>query len=262
MWCSACHQDVPGIAIPEDGYRLGCARCQQPFGEPQAVEPAVCAPPTPVAAVPDPLRAPPLLDDWNLDTDLAAVTRIMQSLRAEGALHTPAPLPREAPPRATEPRLPAWHAAAAHAVPEPHRPTLKTKRANWLTWPALMLGMMAFACGAVLLTWSFVANRSDLWTIGLPAVLAGQALLVLGLVLQLEGLWQNNRETRNTLGELDHELAELREATTLLSSTQSSSGQSFYTHMAEGASPHLLLADVKGQLDLIAARLGQTSRRG
>jgi hypothetical protein len=45
-----------------------------------------------------------------------------------------------------------------------------------------------------------------------------------------------------------------------MSSTHSTHGQSFYAHMAEGASPHLLLADVKGQLDVIAMRLAQTRR--
>jgi hypothetical protein len=124
-----------------------------------------------------------------------------------------------------------------------------------------MLGVMAFACGGVLVGWSFVAARGDLWMYGLPCVLAGQAMLILGLVMQLEGLWQNNRETRETLSDLDRDLAELRHATSMLSTSHSAAGQSFYAHMAEGASPHLLLADVKGQLDVIALRLAQSRER-
>ena len=119
---------------------------------------------------------------------------------------------------------------------------------------------MTFMCGAVLLGWSFVAGRGELWSLGLPLTLAGQAGLVLGLILQLESLWQSNRDTSGTLNELDAQLRDLRHATTLLSTTHSSSAQSFYAHMAEGASPQLLLADVKGQLDLVASQLARSRR--
>ncbi len=142
----------------------------------------------------------------------------------------------------------------------PTPPSPKAPRGNLFAWPALMLGMMAFTCGGVLLGWSFATGRGDLWTYGMPAVLAGQGLLVLGLVLQLEGLWQSNRDTRETLVGLDRELSELRHTTSILSTTHSAPGQSFYAHMAEGASPHLLLADVKGQLDVIAMRLAETRK--
>jgi hypothetical protein len=144
--------------------------------------------------------------------------------------------------------------------PAPVERPKSPKRSAAFAWPALMLGMMTFTCGAVLTVWSFVAGRDDLWTYGLPAVLAGQGLLVLGLVLQLEGLWQNNRDTRETLDDLDRELAELRHATAVLTSTHTAPSQSFYNHMAEGASPHLLLADVKGQLDVIAMRLANVKK--
>jgi hypothetical protein len=94
----------------------------------------------------------------------------------------------------------------------------------------------------------------------MPLALAGQAALVIGLILQLESLWQNTRDTSSTLGDLDSQLRDLRHATTMLSTTHSNSAQSFYAHMAEGASPELLLADLKGQLDLLAARMAKQQR--
>jgi hypothetical protein len=249
MWCSHCQQDVPGIAIPEDGHRLGCARCRgllrnqsKPEHSPKAASEAAPLPPLP--------KSPPSLDDWTLDDDLAAVTRMMRTLRID------APSARM-PSEPTQPTIPLMMAAqprhTTSVAPTPRRGSL-------FAWPALMLGMMAFACGGVLLGWSFVTGRGDLWTFGMPAVLAGQGLLVLGLVLQLEGLWQSNRDTRETLDDLDRELAELRHTTAVLTTTHSAPGQSFYAHMAEGASPHLLLADVKGQLDVIAMRLAETRK--
>jgi hypothetical protein len=107
----------------------------------------------------------------------------------------------------------------------------------------------------VLLGWSFAADRADLWPLGLPLALIGQAGLIVGLVLQLDGLWHSNRLTADSLTALDGELSRVRHATTLLTTTKNSSAQSFYAHMAEGASPQLLLADLKGQMDLLAQQL-------
>jgi hypothetical protein len=118
---------------------------------------------------------------------------------------------------------------------------------------------MAFVCGAVLLIWSYVEQRDELWSIGLPFALVGQAGLIIGLVLQLDGLSQNNRRTSETLYELDDQLHELKQAATQLTVAHSSPSQSFYAHFADGAQPHLLLADLKGQLDLLATKLAKQS---
>ena len=120
----------------------------------------------------------------------------------------------------------------------------------------LSFGLMAFVFGGVLLVWSFVTGRSDLWQLGLPVALGGQVGLLLGLILQLEGLWKSSRETTETLDQLDDQLDELRRTTAMLNTTHSSASQSFYVHMAEGASPQMLLHDLKGQLDMLAMRIG------
>jgi len=85
--------------------------------------------------------------------------------------------------------------------------------------------------------------------------LGGQAALIVGLVFQLDGLWRSNREASETLDDVGSQLDELRHATSMLSTTHSSPAQSFYLHLADGASPNLLLADRKGQLDLLASRM-------
>lgn len=244
MWCSHCQQDVPGIAVKKDGNRITCARCSGYLGGEAPGAESVSAPKSTSTQS-------PVLDDWSLDSDLAAVTRMMRSLRIDAPTVRP-PL-ESASPASLNARL------LENAGPRPVTVVKKT-RGNFFAWPTLMLGMMAFTCGAVLLGWSFATGRGDLWTYGMPAVLAGQGLLVLGLILQLEGLWQSNRDTRETLVDLDREVSELRHATAILSTTHSAPGQSFYAHMAEGASPHLLLADVKGQLDVIAMRLAETRK--
>ena len=57
-----------------------------------------------------------------------------------------------------------------------------------MAWAILSLGLAVFACGAVLLGWSLIGERDDLWPIGMPLAILGQAGSILGLILQLDGL--------------------------------------------------------------------------
>jgi hypothetical protein len=53
-------------------------------------------------------------------------------------------------------------------------------------WTVLALGIMVFTCGATLVAMSLTGGAVDLWKIGTPLVLAGQALMFVGLALQLD----------------------------------------------------------------------------
>jgi hypothetical protein len=139
-------------------------------------------------------------------------------------------------------------------------PASARRRSSRLAWGALSLGLMAFVCGAVLLGWSLAAGRNDLWSLGMPITLGGQFGLLLGLILQLESLSEGNRHTVDKLDEVDGRLDDLNQTAVLLSSSHSSPAQAFYVHMAGGASPNLLLADLKGQLDLLAVQMAATRR--
>lgn len=249
MWCSTCQQDVPAPAAAGVASAR-CSKCGQELATDEShVRPAVLAATRPRPA-----------DDWELEADLRGVERLLGTLKASGL-----------PPHSQAARLPpenprddltlnrlhgahdqgaGWHASV------PARP-----RSHSLAWGILAISLATFACGAVLLGWSFAADRSDLWPIGLPLALIGQAGLIIGLMLQLDGLWQSSRHTAATLDELDGELSRVRHATTLLTTTKNASAQSFYAHMAEGASPQLLLADLKGQLDLLAQQMASQRKR-
>jgi len=126
-----------------------------------------------------------------------------------------------------------------------------------ISWSALSLGLMALVCGGVLLVWSFVTGRGDLWTIGMPLTIGGQAVFLLGVLLQMDGLWNSSKKTATALGDLDENLTELRHTAAMLGTTHSTSGASFYSHMAQNARPELLLADLKGQLDLLAMQMAR-----
>lgn len=119
----------------------------------------------------------------------------------------------------------------------------------------MAMGLMTFVCGAVLLGWYFLDAQEHLWRIGLPLTLGGQVALIFGLIVQLESLWQKNRGTTATLDELDQRIDELRKTTTVINNSHNSTAKSFYLHMADDAGPEVLLADLKGQLDVLAVKM-------
>jgi hypothetical protein len=190
----------------------------------------------------------PTFDGWELDEELRHVERLLASRS------------KAAPER-------QLRIDAAHVTDEPRRSAtprgVKPKRRDSqrsgpaLVWPLLSLGMMTFVCGGVLVGWSVLSARADLWNIGLPIALLGQIALLAGLALQLERIWTDYRETASKLEHVDDELHDLKTTTTLLGTSQSTAGNSFYAHMAGGAGPQLLLADLKSQLDLLAVRISQ-----
>lgn len=272
MWCAACQLDAPALAVPEEPGVIRCAYCRCKLAGKADQESGISGPGSAVSGQeaedlgPEsgdvkaghaeageslPLLAyvpPPPIDDVAADVELRRVERLVAILRqsqecvdpvriADCGLRLGEPTTCTNPPSA----LPHPPSAAGGLAP----------------WTFLTLGLMAFVCGGVLVGWSFAADRHDLWSLGLPLTLAGQAGLVLGLLLHLDGLSQSTRRTEQTLTDLGGRLGELREVTALVSATHSAPAHSFYAHLTEGASPQILLADLKGQLDLLAQQMAR-----
>jgi hypothetical protein len=189
-----------------------------------------------------------LLDDWELEDELNEAQQLVASLGVGERVNPASRIDRA--------HVPSGNRELDSLGKTSRKPRQSRAAHNsFFSWCMLSIGLMAFVFGAVLIGWSIAEDRPDLWRLGLPFTLGGQAALIVGLVFQLDGLWRSNREASVTLDELDSQLDELRHATSMLSTTHSSPAQSFYLHLADGASPNLLLADLKGQLDLLAARL-------
>ena len=263
MWCKQCGQDVPGNASAEGGG-FSCPRCGQALdwaasictagSVDESTAEADCPNAPPGASIPSP---PLLYDGWESDEQLRHVQRVL-GVDGTRRMHNKTGSQRE-----------FTRLDPAHAGPSPwHSAGLRnrdSRRANggssagrgWpvLNWTMLSLGIMAIVCGGVLLGWSVFSQREDLWTIGLPVALAGQVALLLGLVLQLDRLWHDSRRATAKLDRFDEQLHDLKTATTMLGTSHASPGGAFYSHFAGGASPQLLLADLKSQLDLLAVRI-------
>jgi hypothetical protein len=261
MWCSNCGQDVPGIASKQAEGQTVCARCGTQVGNKTCGETGN----NHVESCADMLAGdiPPMeLDDWELDEDLRTADRLINEVDGEpGAVE---PQGMEHTIEAYHKAVRGWHTqlsdrptvSGASASPKfvKHRPRV---RISLLAWSAISLGLMVLVCGSVLLTWGYLFGRGELWSLGLPIALGGQAVLLLGIFLHMESLWQNSRKTSKSLVELDESVTDLRHATSMMSTTHSGPAQSFYAHMAEGASPELLLADLKGQMDLLTMRVAR-----
>lgn len=272
MWCQQCRQDVPAIASLGAG-KFHCARCGGEVGnrfasDPEALRDVSAAgidlsagPARRAAQRMASPEAPTRFDDWESDERLSELRRLLP--RSAGS-QQPAGLRGEpwrydAPHAVPHPPQTIVH--PRHAAAQPRHTTARAKapaaRPSALAWMALALGLMTFVCGGVLLAWSFFSARADLWSLGMPITLAGQCVLVFGLVLQLDRIWQAGREQNDRLRHVDRRLSDLRREAALLGTPQASSAQSFYSHMAQGASPQLLLADLKGQIDLLALRMAR-----
>ena len=263
MWCKQCQQDVPGVASGEAGsYR--CLRCGVELVEginsskgkardgEEATNPGESHPPL------DGLESTPSYDSWELEEHLRHIQRLLAIDREVGQRSEPSDsAKREGVFRldAAHGAQQGWHRAAALQAKLNQAQTSdaqsETPKMPALTWTVLALGLTACVCGSVLLGWSVVGQRPDLWSIGMPIGLGGQIVLLIGFILQLDRLWHDNRSTAAKLHQVDEQLHGLQS-----SNTGTSSG-TFYSHMAEGVSPHLLLADLKSQLDMLASRLGQ-----
>ncbi len=287
MWCSSCEQDVPGVASVDGDKRICCARCGESLSsgaalsatleideaeqpETESVAPSVEDTDQPSAtpildseSLPPHHSWPPQWDDWEFEEDLQSVERRLRVLRAQGIMpareETSQQLYFDEPHSAVPNNHLKLAAEKQRSKSPPSLPRAKRRksRSAFFSWAMISFGLMTFVCGAVLMGWSIVTTRVELWTIGTPLTLGGQAVLIIGLIFQLENLWQSSRETTTTLDELDEQLHDLRQSATLLGPSQPNPAKSFYLHMAEGATPQMLLADLKGQLDMLAVRMAQ-----
>lgn len=243
MWCSNCRQDVRALKGPRaDVFR--CARCQRPLNPDDAAQPGNARAAFEETPPPKVVRE---FEDWKVDQDVLRLRA-----RVDLAAKTIPRARRISPPRKV--RLDARH----WGVPRPQMGRRYPVRQSATAAKAVLsAGTVCFMWGALLLAWSLMQDRFDLWSLGIPGVVGGQVLLLLGLALQLDYLWHNSHFTIRQLDHVDHQLDQLERTTNLLSATHGTASQAFYSHMAGGANPQLLASDLQGQVDLLARQIAR-----
>lgn len=213
MWCDNCGQDVPGVAVPDDPECVCCARCRRSMtASREKTDPFSpdfpSFPETPQGLV-DGWRRLSREIDGRLDDALLVDLRWFEAS------------PRKVPGSRATPRDPTASGVTAGETGFLKRddPATVSPRRGWLrafaeilSWVAMTLGAILLAFGAVLLGWALVSMRGELWGIGLPAVVAGQSLLLIGLFVQFDELYRGQRRQYDLLCRLDHELRRLRQS--------------------------------------------------
>lgn len=259
--------DLELIEVDESvPIRFCCARCGSILGE-EAVEPSdpqETASVTPAAAATtriDPAQSTVAAFhawQWELDQDLHDVRHLLEARRATSASNEDQWNVSEA--TATTAPVDTLGSLAAAAPPAPVSPPPKA-RGSFLTWLVLSLSFMAFAGGGALLGWSVLYNRGDLWNVGLLSALGGQAGLLLGLVMFLERLWREGRQTTTQISEVDQRLGHLQHSAAINQSQPPHHGAPpYHPSHPHVASPHLLVSDIRHQLDLLAQQVSDSRR--
>jgi hypothetical protein len=201
-------------------------------------------------------------DDWELDEQLRHIERVLQTAKVRARQIDAAE--RRAAMRCDASHIgpPAWHMPLAERQRQ-RRPEATPKQKGhgflWgmVTWLVLLLGTTGLVCGCGLLGWSLLDGRPELWGIGLPVAAIGQVALLVGLVLQIDGLWHHSHQTVAKLDSVDAQLHEIQTSTTILGASQNPTASTFYAHLVHGAGPQLLLTDLKSQIDLLALKIAQ-----
>ena len=267
MWCKTCRQDVPALSSADE-RSLYCPRC----GEAVCVDlremldesgtaDGTTGESSGASAIPaDKL---PWYDTWELDEQLRHIERVLYGGKLKQR-------ESETADRQVTLRLdvahatgPEWHVSTVRKAGKNQEPNANRGAGSAvLMWFSLGLGTCSLVCGGILVVWSLATGRHELWDIGLPLGLAGQITLLAGLVLQIDRLWHDNRTTAEKLDNVGQEIRELQTSGTLPASDFGSASKVFYSHLANGAGPRLLLNDLKSQLDLLAAKIADERAAG
>ncbi len=252
MWCKNCRQDTPGIRSPrQSGMR--CGRCGAGLVSNDDTEPGAHDSGHPAEVGIDletgPSASTRSYEDWELDQNLRSLEARFGPWQRRHAAH--------AEPQAS--RQPQWRFDAPHmSIPRPQtarrrrRADRPARRSSLVAHSVVWLGLLTLVAGGGVLGWSLSEGRPDLWNLGLTIAAGGGGVFLVGLVWQLERIWRNSRFAVQKLRQLDSQIRQLEHTTSMLGVTHGSASQAFYSHMADGANPNLLLADLKGQIDMLA----------
>lgn len=255
MWCRHCKQDVPAVAPATNGA-VHCARCHGPLDQPafaKSVSDSGVGLDQESQRVADPHALLQASDSGYRHDEIRRAIRGAQR-RASAAprmlrFDPPEPLVEQ---KRVEPRDPASpNTRVDQPVRENHRPT------QWVAWALALTGAMTLGAGVGLMFWSLTEARPELWEWGIGATLTGQGVMIIGLVQLLAGLWNSSRSANQTLRGVQQELRRLGRTTESLLGANAPTAASFYADLARGASPEMLLANLKGQVDALSSHVAR-----
>jgi hypothetical protein len=267
MWCSTCQQDTPGVTHATSG-RIVCSRCQQPMQKRKTpYTTRICdeglALDEPVAIQTAAAATPFRTDDW------AARQRVRTAVRE---LRRPNPTTANSPNRiAADARRFDPPQDLFGQIEHATTPTIATNAPQSFTsdlakkhgtggqlvaWLVVTIGLLALAGGIGLIAWSLSTAQMLFWNYALGLAMAGQGTLIFGLVLVISRLWRSSRYSAAMLQDVHVRLGQLQQSSETFAATRTGGAPAFYADLVRGASPHVMLANLKGQVDQLATRVG------
>ena len=261
MWCRQCQQDVPAVARTSQGPLL-CPRCSRELQHGTLAEVADAgialdsygSAPAKNEALTKPI---PGVQQEASREKLKRIGRQLRSPYQEeiklGSLPTSNSL-WHALPIANEPiASPQLRQVAKQA----HRESAtSTSQTSWVLSSVLTLGALGFSIGIAILAWSASFDLQELWHWGMTTTIAAEGLLIVGLTWMATRLWHNSRRINHELRGVDQQLVDIHKMAGSLSAGQLSASQNYYHHFSQVANPHMLVANLRGQIDQLAERIG------
>lgn len=267
MWCGNCQQDVPAVAALGAGT-VHCARCQQNLSRKAIADVADAGislddPKAMVDSRQNPIASAHATESARRIQKLGRTLRSARSLattrqpsspllRFDPANASPADLARRTQTTA------ATATAAVRKQTASQQPTAKEtthRGSQGVAWFVALLGATILGTGLGLCGWSLLGDRPDLWDWALFATLGGQGLLIVGLVLLLANLWTAARMAASRQQTLHHELRKLQRTADAIAGERGAGAANFYADLSRGASPELMLANLRGQIDQLSSTL-------
>jgi hypothetical protein len=194
----------------------------------------------------------PTLDDWQTRQRTRQLGRELR--RANIAPSQPfEQLP--ANPRRFEPPTALFDSASDFVTSTSVRTPRRSQGGQVIAWLIVMAGALALCGGIGAIAWCVNTGRGEFWNLSLGLTLAGQGVLIFGLILVVARLWRNSRFATGKLQDVHTRLGQLQRTAEALA-TNRGGAPAFYADLARGAPPQILLSNLKGQIDQLATRLG------
>lgn len=253
MWCSDCQQDVPAVANQPHGP-LVCPRCHIELKAMQAAKPTDSG--IELGSFDAPVEPEPV-SPWDETTRQQSEQRLRQIGRK---LRTPYAVTNQSTIQPAAIPTPPIHAPAIRAktISEQRSDSPLSRRSSGFVSVMLFIGVVGFFVGAIMLAWSAAFQLSQIWQWGMTTTIAAEGLLILGMTWMAVRLWRNSRRVNQQLYGVDRQLVEIQKQAGALSSNQLSASQNYYQHFNQTASPHFLVANLRGQVDQLASRIASS----
>ena len=194
MWCIQCN-DSPMIASPEDPSLWECIECRRVF----YIDGKNTQPPIPLrlnkkqhaSVFSGPLSLKPLKHEFDASKSSPQIDRTFD-LRHNAS------------------SSPHFHKRRRRIEKKRN-----TKRTPILFWLTLLLGVVTFTCGGSTIAWSLLTGSDTIWQVGIPIAFAGQAILFVTFVLQLDWLTERTSENVQLMQKLGQRTQRSRRSPTL-----------------------------------------------